>query len=240
MRNTVVQDHRTPAHTVGAPPRSDRSLWVRRVVAGAENPLTWTDEHTDEVLWVRRGVLREVAGRWACGPGDAVVVESGVPLALVPDDEADVVWFGSYDDNDWGLLGPPTGPRSAYAIRATDRHSVTAELSDGVTVWTRFWADSTRDTCRAALLEVAGSAGHHAPAHSHSRDELIYVVAGSLRIGQDVLPPDTSIFIPANQRYRFSAEGAYSFINFRRDASTITLRPGSTPMLETAAGLANA
>ncbi|MCW2622350.1 MAG: hypothetical protein JWL64_1952 [Frankiales bacterium] len=46
-----------------------------------------------------------------------------------------------------------------------------------------------------------------------------------------------SAFIPADRRYRFTSDTHYRFVNFRRDASTITLQPGSEPLLETAAGL---
>lgn len=240
MRSIVAFDLRISADSddgSAADVSADSSLQVTRRTLRAGESVAWLDAHPDEVLWVRRGGLRESDGAWNCQAGDVVVVEEDVALNLISDNGADVVIFGARQVQPWGLLGPPDGPRSAYVLPRAARASVSTEIDPGVTVSTSFWADSTRPSSRVAMLEVAGSAGHHAPSHSHSRDEIIYVVDGELRIGSEVIGADMAVFIPADQRYRFSAPEAYSFINFRADASEITMKPGSAPLLETAAGL---
>jgi len=49
-----------------------------------------------------------------------------------------------------------------------------------------------------------------------------------------VIPAGTSVAIKANARYSFTSPGALEFLNYRRDASYITV-PGMAPWLETAA-----
>jgi hypothetical protein len=198
----------------------------------------WDDDHGDEVIWIRSGRLRDAKSGAVAGPGDVVVVETDVATAFAVIDDTDVVHFGSFDQPAWDLLGPPTGPRGAYIIGVEQRSHTSATLDGDVHVSTRFWADSTRQSSRAAFLEVSGDAGHHAPSHSHSGDEIIYVASGSIRVGQEVLSDNMAIYIPGGQRYRYSAQDPYAFVNFRADASTITLKPGTPGHLETAAALA--
>jgi quercetin dioxygenase-like cupin family protein len=52
--------------------------------------------------------------------------------------------------------------------------------------------------------------------HAHLRDEIIYVVAGSMVLGNRVLEPGSSVFIAGNTLYTFRAgpEGL-RFVNFR-------------------------
>ena len=52
--------------------------------------------------------------------------------------------------------------------------------------------------------------------HSHSEDEIIFVTAGAMRLGQRLVGPGTAIAIAADTLYSFTAspEGL-SFVNFR-------------------------
>jgi quercetin dioxygenase-like cupin family protein len=52
--------------------------------------------------------------------------------------------------------------------------------------------------------------------HAHLEDEIVYVVAGELRLGARVLHPGASIYIPGNTLYSLRAgpEGL-RFLNFR-------------------------
>ena len=55
--------------------------------------------------------------------------------------------------------------------------------------------------------------------------ELIYILGGEIHLGSQRLGPGASLFIAADQPYRFraGAEG-FAFINYRRDASEMTVR----------------
>lgn len=52
--------------------------------------------------------------------------------------------------------------------------------------------------------------------HSHSEDEIIFVTAGSMRLGQKLVGPGTAIAIAADTLYSFTAgPDGLSFVNFR-------------------------
>ncbi|MCW2622349.1 MAG: hypothetical protein JWL64_1951 [Frankiales bacterium] len=192
MRGVVVVDHRevqssrqhpasacvlgeaarvAPLEDAGCP------LWAYRLELTDETLAQWSADHHDEVLLVLSGALRDQAGQWSCGPGDAYVIEAGVPAQVVLEAGTDLVHFGSRGGEPWGVLGPPVGAGSCYPLPATGRATHDTPLG-GVVVTTSFWADSTRASRRLALLEVAGTGGHASPPHAHSADEIIFVVEG--------------------------------------------------------------
>jgi hypothetical protein len=52
--------------------------------------------------------------------------------------------------------------------------------------------------------------------HAHLVDEIIYVTSGEMRLGARVLGPGSSVYIPANTLYGFSAgPDGLTFLNFR-------------------------
>jgi quercetin dioxygenase-like cupin family protein len=64
--------------------------------------------------------------------------------------------------------------------------------------------------------EVHMPPGFKIPIHAHLEDEIIYVTAGQLTLGQRTLGVGCSVYVPGNTLYSFVAgsEGC-SFINFR-------------------------
>ena len=59
--------------------------------------------------------------------------------------------------------------------------------------------------------------------HSHSEDEVIFVRAGSIRLGNAVHGPGTALAIAAHTKYGFfSGPGGLSFVNFRGTSPTYT------------------
>lgn len=75
------------------------------------------------------------------------------------------------------------------------------------------------------LFEIAYEPGAAIEVHSHREDEIIYIVAGSMKLGARTVLPGTSIFVSADTLYGFEAgpEGL-RMLNFRprRDDSFVT------------------
>jgi quercetin dioxygenase-like cupin family protein len=66
------------------------------------------------------------------------------------------------------------------------------------------------------LHEVDHPPNMVAEAHAHDADEIIYVVAGQLVLGNRTLRAGSSVFIPANTLYSFRAgPDGLRFVNFR-------------------------
>ena len=66
------------------------------------------------------------------------------------------------------------------------------------------------------LFEVKLSAHQAQRIHAHALDEIIYVVSGSMKVGNRTLLPGSSIFISGHTFYSFEAgpDGLH-FLNFR-------------------------
>ncbi len=66
------------------------------------------------------------------------------------------------------------------------------------------------------LLEIRYQPNTDIRLHAHDEDEIIYVRDGELCLGDQVLGPGSSLFVPGNTLYRFSAgpEGL-QILNFR-------------------------
>ena len=74
-----------------------------------------------------------------------------------------------------------------------------------------------------------------APPHSHSQDELIHVLEGEVSSGTLRAPAGRTLAVARDRRYSFRTETAARFLNFRRDASLITVKRGES-RLETVVG----
>jgi uncharacterized cupin superfamily protein len=106
-------------------------------------------------------------------------------------------------------------------VACTARDQGWYQSGGGVHFLARWFADSTQSTSRIAFFHVALHEAHRRDIpHSHSQDELIYIMDGSLVMGRSEYMPGTCLALPANVRYSVTT-GAHGikFINFRRDAS---------------------
>ena len=78
------------------------------------------------------------------------------------------------------------------------------------------------------LFEVKLPAHAKQRVHAHEHDEIIYVVGGSMRVGNRILKPGSSMFVAGETFYAFEAgpEGLH-FLNFRpcKDLSYILPEP---------------
>jgi quercetin dioxygenase-like cupin family protein len=204
----------------------DFSLWLVRGHLPAGASLSWDGPHGDEVLYVQDGEL-EVGGR-RCPTGGAVVIEAGVPTRITATSDADVLHFGPTDPappND-GHYGPSLPGRVVHVVGPGGTWSQVDEYRD-----TRFFADSTCETCRVTLLHTGRATAYESAAHSHSQDELIHVLHGELQLGAHRVGPGDTLAIAKDVRYRFRSDG-FAFLNYRRDVSHQTLDRAKPPVLE--------
>jgi hypothetical protein len=198
------------------------SLRLVAGVLGRDSALRFGTDHPDEVLYVRSGSL-DVDGR-ECPAGGAVIVEAGVPAEVRASEAADLLHFQIADGD------VPNAPRSGHLVHVVGPGGTWAAPSEPNRE-TRYFADSTCDSCRATLLLTGRSTGYESPAHSHSQDELIHVLHGELQLGAERAGPGATLAIAKDVRYRFRSEG-FLFLNYRRDASYQTLARDQPPVLE--------
>jgi hypothetical protein len=133
-------------------------------------------------------------------------------------------------------------------MTATDAPRISSDLTDTdkdepldkrsmITTGSTFYADSTCPTCRVTLMRNTRFDGYRTMSHTHSADELMYVLDGDMRIGSQVAGPDTVITIAGNHRYAFRSVRGFDFLNYRADASYYTGDPRTPRVLETVEAL---
>lgn len=213
---------------------NDFPLWL--VVSDIEPGalLRWGEGHGDEAVFVLEGELETDDGR-RCPVNGTVVVESDASAAVVAREASRVVHMGPRDPTvpTDGLNGPPEGDgHGVHVVGPGGTYAVTDEERD-----THYYADSTCPTCRLTLLYTSRSSAYRSDPHSHSQDELIYVLRGELRIGDRRIGPGSTLAIARDHRYGFRTDGPFAFINYRRDASEQTVARDEAPRME--GGLVN-
>lgn len=204
-------------------------LWLVVLELDDGGELRWADVHGDEAVYVRNGALEVADGR-RCPTRGAVVVEADAVTSVRAVGPTTVVHVGPHDPappTD-GINGPAepggrqvhvVGPGGTWAVEAPDRD-------------THYYGDSTCPSCRLTLLYTSRNSTYTSEAHSHSQDELIHVLDGSIRLGNRVIGPGTTLAIAADQRYGFVSDNGFAFINYRRDASTMTTDRTQPPRTE--------
>src|SRR4051794_3026078 len=66
------------------------------------------------------------------------------------------------------------------------------------------------------LFQVRMAPNAAIPSHAHAADEIIYVLAGALQLGNRTLGPGSSVYIPGETLYGFAAgPDGLEFLNFR-------------------------
>lgn len=239
----------SPAHPLGrswtgvvdarllSPPPPDYPLWLVDAELADGAVLEWHADCGEEALYVQRGELT-VAGR-RCPAGGAVVIESGARCTVRAVGGAWVAHLGAAGSAQPapagppadGALGPPPQP-DGHGVHVVGPGGVwrSGALEGVHAVW---FADSTCPTCRVTLFTVESSEAVDGPAHTHSQDEIIYLLDGGIRMGAQVFGAGTSLCIPHDLRYRFRGEeGGHRFLNFRRGLSYQT-NAGAEPLIET-------
>ena len=198
----------------------DYALWLCMAALGEGATVTWPAAHGDEALYVFEGEL-EVGGH-RCPAGGAVIVESDVAATAVATKPSRVGHYGPRSAT--AGAGGPEGPPApdGHRVHVVGPQGVVA-FGDETTIGVRMLADSSCDTCRLSLFEVARDRARQGRPHSHSADEIIFVVSGTMRLGAHVLGPGTSLCIPGGVRYaEASGDEGCVFLNYRPHAADRT------------------
>lgn len=222
-------------HFAASPP--DASIWMSTLELDAGAALTWDPSHGEEALYVESGEL-VVDGR-SCGAGGAIVIEA----RACPTVEARVTSRGVHMGARGGGI-PVDDVSSNSSAGGTDRNASAVHVVGPRGTFeaiepgreTRFFADATCPHCSLWLLYTARSFAYESPVHSHSQDELIHVLRGEIRLGSLVAGPGATVFIAADQPYHFcSGPAGFAFLNYRRAASVMTIRPTGEKIIEAGA-----
>jgi hypothetical protein len=108
-----------------------------------------------------------------------------------------------------------------------------ADNVQGKRVTLALHADSQCATCTLWMHENDYDGEQETAVHSHSQDEIIFVRAGHIRLGNRVHGPGTALAITAHTKYSFfSGTGGLSIVNFRGSSPTYTSGDGSVVLDE--------
>jgi len=209
-------------------------LWLVESELEDGATLRWDSNDTDEAVYVMSGELDIDSAR--CPAGGAVIVERGAAAIATANGPTTVAHFGSKVDapSPPGPLGPPGAGGGVHVVGPAGRFESGARENVRA-IW---FADGTCDNCRVQLftVETPATDDRRGRAHSHSQDEIIYLLDGGVSMGAHTFGPGTAVSIPADVRYALNAhDRGHRFLNFRRDVSWQIYDLGSDPILETAA-----
>ena len=221
------------------------SIWLYVSELGDGSALEWGTDHGDEAVYVVSGALGveastidafqgtddetqdDVERDAACPAGGALIVESGVAGRVVASGFTKLAHFGS--------SSPPAERRGTalHVIGPRGRYESPPDKP-----FFRFFADSTCSSCDAFLLFSQRDHGWSVTPHSHSADELIYVLSGGVRTGSQVHNAGTCLAFAANVKYALAAEAdGFETINFRARRSELKFVDGDGSIEETAANV---
>lgn len=210
------------------------SIWMCTGLLDAGATLAWDAAHGEEAFYVEQGEV-EIDGR-ICPAGAAVILEARAVPTLLVRAPSRILHMGAYDETP---RRAETGGRegvvaSAPGVHVVGPRGVCEAIEPGRAA--RFFADATCPTCSVWLLLTSRSVAYESPIHSHARDELIHVLQGEIRIGSLALAPGDTVFIAADQVYRFrSGPAGFAFLNYRSAASVMTIRPSGQKIVENGA-----
>ncbi len=124
--------------------------------------------------------------------------------------------------------------RGLVHLLPTEAVPRTAAFFDTEGVAAGIHADAQCPSCCVWLHEQGYSEGDkNTPVHSHSEDEIIYVIGGSIRLGNRLYGPGTALFVAANAKYGFNTgPDGLEFINFRGSSPSFTSGDGATVLDE--------
>lgn len=198
-------------------------LHLHRLGPGAV--VSFTDAPTDYSLYVWDGAVE--AGGTRLGSRSSAIVEYGGSLKVTACIEGATLLAFCLKDRGVELAG-------GHVHLLPNERVPRADITMGKQVGMALHADSQCPTCKLWLHENDyADADVETALHSHSEDEVIFVRAGTMRLGNRLHGPGTALAIAAHTKYGFSSgPDGLSFINFRGTAPTYTSADGSVVLDE--------
>ncbi|MEZ4279842.1 MAG: hypothetical protein R3F21_09550 [Myxococcota bacterium] len=222
-----------PARSVAASPPAC-SLWMDVVELDPGGYIALDSGQGDEALYVVQGELA-VDGQ-ICPAGGAVVIEEAAAARFEALRATRLLHMGPRPGDGDPTAGP--APKRGQRVHVLGPRGLFEACESGRE--THFFADSTCPTCSLWLLRTGRDGAYASPVHSHSQDELIHVLTGEIRIGSLVVRPGETLFVAADQPYRFhGSAGGFAFVNYRSGPSRMTMRATGETIVEngTATGM---
>jgi hypothetical protein len=174
----------------------------------------------DRLAYVWEGAIE--AGATKMDRGSSLVVEFGAMLTVTASSEGATLLSYKLRDRDADARPGghvhlmPTGivPRTPGMSGST--------IGGGI----HFLGDCP--TCTLWLHENSFEADNEIAPHSHSKDELIFIREGSIRLGTKLYPRGTAILLHADTNYGFtSGPNGMGTVDFRGSAPNISYPDGS-------------
>lgn len=167
----------------------------------------------DKLVYVWRGAV--VAGGRALDAGSSLIVEHGSSASLTATEPATLLAFSSAQAPAQPLAG------GHVHLLPAERAPRTDSLGGSVGLGGVMHADSDAGSNEIWLHEnrfppMIERQDAEAGIHSHSEDEIIFVLDGDIRLGERLYGPGTAVAIAADTLYSFTAgpQGLH-FANFR-------------------------
>ena len=196
----------------------DFPLWCAKAQLPSGAVLSWANERGDQAIYVVEGAL-SYNGQ-VCPRGGAIVSPSAAecaPMAAI--ERTKVVHFGTFIDH-------PSGPSSADDVRLFDSEGVSFQRDERRI--RKYFCDGSDEACDIALFETGRFEEFPVSPHSHSVDEIIFVLNGELHLGSYTVAKDGALGVTRGRRYGFrTGPEGFHFLNFRKGQSTFTDERGT-------------
>jgi len=174
----------------------------------------------DALAYVWKGDVR--AGGVPLATGSSAIVEHGAALELAGGEtEAEVLLFAGGGPVSHGRPGGKVHLLPAGRVPGADALAGSEGIggwmhSDGSCPGCEVWLHENRFAPGPAEPEALAPGEQPRGLHSHSESELIFVTAGSIRLGHRLYPAGTAVAIAADTMYHLGPgpEGM-TFVNFR-------------------------
>ncbi len=198
-------------------------LHIHDLAPGARIDVKQPD--TGHVLYLWEGSMTGNDVKLAAG-GTVIVEQGGVATIVATGSGAKVAHF--HRNPAFAPVDTKSGGH-AHVIPPEGIFNCPVSASDAAYV---IWADSHCPTCDLWLHQThmphpTTQGGHH----FHSEDEMVFLVGGSMKLGNRTLQPGTALAISANTIYGFGVpEGGTRFINFRCRESFVVRTKNAKPI----------
>lgn len=207
-------------------------LELHRIRLGITDTVTLQPTGRGRIGYVWRGEAR--AGGHDLSAGSSFIVERGQSLEVSSGGEGcDVLLFAASHDPQQAEPGGHVHILPSAMVPRNDALTDTGVCGG-------MHADAQCPTCNVWLHENAFPGAEPVSpedltvgVHSHSEDEIIFIVSGQIRLGRKLFPEGTAIAIPGGTLYSFTAgPQGMAFVNFRAGLPADIHFPGGQTMNE--------
>ena len=198
-------------------------LQLHRLGAGARLRIDGAER--DRLVYVWEGAVE--AGATRMDHGSSLVVELGASLTVTAGRTGAVVLSYNLRDE----LGEPRAGGHVHLMPTGIVPRTDSMLGSTIGAGIHFNAECP--TCTMWLHENDFLGDHVVAPHSHSKDELIFIREGSIRLGTKLYPRGTAVLLQADTDYGFaSGPDGMGTVDFRGGAPILTPADGSPVIIE--------